>query len=53
MIPTASAAIAWSSIVLLESRIIGEIASSRSDLAEPAYAKESPMRAPIFKFYLF
>ena len=47
-----SAAIAYNSLVLLESRMIGDIASSKSALALPAYAKDNPINAPIFNVYL-
>jgi len=47
----ASAAIAYSSKVFDESSTIGEIASRRSARAEPAYASERPIRAPILWSY--
>jgi hypothetical protein len=43
---------AYSSVVFEESRTIGDIASSRSALALPAYARDNPIRAPIFKVCL-
>jgi hypothetical protein len=50
MSPIDREAIAYSSIELSLSTIIGEISSSKSALALPAYAKESPMRIPILCF---
>lgn len=53
MSPIDKAAIAYSSVVLDESRIIGDIASNKSVLALPAYANDRPINAPIFNCCLF
>lgn len=53
MIPIDNAATAYNSIVFEESKIIGEIASNKSALPLPAYVNDKPIRAPIFKIYLF